>query len=203
LALVDQGDRVTHAFGHVHQVGGEDDDLAGLFQLQHHVLEQRGVDRVKAGEGFIQYQYLGIGEHGGDELHLLLVALREILDARLAAVVEREAPQVVIHAPLHGLRGEAADLEEEVQQVDDLHLLVEATLLGQVADDAAEVLANAFAGVADLAAVGPEHIHHHADCSGLPGTVAADQAEDLTGPDTEADIVHCLQFAETLAQIPY
>ena len=73
-------------------------------------------------------------QDGGDELHLLLHPLRQLVDAaqaplRQAEPLEPFAGAVARAPPLHPLH-----LAEEHQHVEHAHLAVQAALLGEVAD---------------------------------------------------------------------
>ncbi len=80
------------------------------------------------------------------------------------------------------------ELAEEDELVDDLHLLVEAALFGQIAD-AVEVLAvEGLAEELHVAGVGHGDADHHADGGGLAGAVGAEEAEHAAGLDLEGEI---------------
>ena len=84
---------------------------------------------------------------------------------------------------------EAVQLAEEDQLVEDLHLLVEAALLGQIADPLQALALKGLVEEADAAGVGHGDAHHHADGAGFACAVRAQQAEHLAGFDGEAQVV--------------
>ena len=93
---------------------------------------------IEAGERLVEDDEVGIVDERADELHLLLHAARELVDLGeppvLLGRLEVEALHPVLDALVRVLAGHALELGEELQHPADLHLLVEAALLGQVAD---------------------------------------------------------------------
>ena len=81
------------------------------------------------------------------------------------------------------------ELAEEDELVDDLHLLVEAALFGQIADALEALALEGLSEEDHLAGVGHGDAHHHADGAGFPGAVRAEKAEHLAGFNLEAEIV--------------
>jgi hypothetical protein len=77
-------------------------------------------------------------------------------------------------------------LAEEDQLVDDLHLLIEAALLGQIADPLQAAAGEGLLEEADASRVGNGDAHHHANGAGLARPVRSQQAEDLARLDGEA-----------------
>ncbi len=97
-------------------------------------MQEGGVDGVEAAEGLVHDDEVGLVEQGGDELDLLLHALGEIFGLLGDGLGDLQplAPGV---GALGGDGGvEAVELAEEDELVEDVHLFVEAALLGQVAD---------------------------------------------------------------------
>src|SRR5580704_7507320 len=74
----DEGDGVADFFDLIHAMGAEEDGLALLAQVDEGVHEEGGVDGIEAAEGFVHDDEVGFVEEGGDELDLLLHALREL-----------------------------------------------------------------------------------------------------------------------------
>ena len=75
-------------------------------------------------------------EDRGDELDLLLVALRELLRASVLVLGDAEARQPLAAAPGGFLARDGVERGEEDELLEDLHAGVEAALLGQVAPGA-------------------------------------------------------------------
>src|SRR5215471_1142757 len=92
----------------------------------------------------------------------------------------------------------------ELGEVDELftraHPRIEAALLGHVADPAPRLEVDGFARPQDLAPVGEKDAEDDAHRCRLAGSVAADETEDLSSPDLEAEVVHCEKVAITLGE---
>ena len=81
--LRDDADEVAELLGLVHVVGAEDDRAALLPRAEDGVAQHFLVDRIQPRRRLVQDQQLGPVDHRGDELHLLLHALRQRLDLRV------------------------------------------------------------------------------------------------------------------------
>src|SRR5208337_4806151 len=78
-------------------------------------------------------------------------------------------------------------------------------LLGQVADPAPRPLVHRqrrdlFAPQDDLAGIGLEQTRQHIECSGLAGTVRAEEADHLSAINLDADVIHHHSTAVALDQ---
>src|ERR1019366_4659904 len=118
------------------------------------------------------------------------------VDAARGAVRQIEAgePGCVLRADL----APAAELPEELQQGADLHLAVEAALLGEVADQVIARAGHLVAEHADLSAIGIEDIDDHADGGGLAAPVGTDEPEDAAFGNGEGGVIHGGDLAESL-----
>ena len=114
----------------------EDDGLALSLEAEELLLEELGVDGVESAEGLVHDEELGVVEQCADDLHLLLHPLGELIDALVPPVGPLEPSEELAGSSL----GLATTHPLESSQVDDLlpdlHLGVEPTLLGEVADTA-------------------------------------------------------------------
>ena len=103
-------------------------------QVEQHLGEHVDADGVEAGERLVEHQQLGVVDQRGRELHALLVAERELLDAVAGALGEAEPLD-----PAVGRRGASSvatpcSRAKYVELVADAHLRVQAALLGHVAE---------------------------------------------------------------------
>src|SRR5713226_8025411 len=121
----DEGDGVTDFFDLVHAVGAEEDGLALLAEVDESVHEEGRVDGIEAAEGLVHDDEVGVVEERGDELDLLLHALRELFGLLGDGLGDLHLFAPDVGALAGGGRGEAVELAEEDELVDDLHLLVE------------------------------------------------------------------------------
>ncbi len=61
-AVVDEADGVAELLDLVHAMGGEEDGLALLLELDQRALKQRGIDGIETGEGLVHDDQPGIVE---------------------------------------------------------------------------------------------------------------------------------------------
>src|SRR5437667_1005579 len=170
---------LAQLFGLLHDVGREQDRLPATPQVEHGVLHDLRVHRIQSRERLVQNQEIRVVEHGRDELHLLLHALRQLIDPAQAPLTETESLE-----PCLGLLAcpppvEAFHLAQKHEHVEHPHLPVQAALLREIADPL-RVSAPAVRLPEDRrrGAVGLQDIHDHADRRGLPGAVRPEQAVD-------------------------
>ena len=140
-------------------------------------------------------------QHRDDELHLLGHALRELLDALVPPVLNPEAGEPLLQPRGRLAAREPLEAGEEEGLLAHLHLLVEAALLGQVAD-AADIFGGDVAPVEeDAAAVGGRDAVDDADERRLAGAVGAQQAVDRTFGDGERDVVQSRMFGKPFRDV--
>ncbi len=187
-AVLEQQDPVAEPLDLVHVVGHEDDGRAVGLALVDQVEQQSTVDGVEALRGFVEDEQPRPVHDRDAELHLLLLAAGELVDAELGAVGQAHAGQVV-HAPGRRLgTAQPAEPSEVGHHVDDGFLAVEPALFGQVPDATG-------GGPVRLAVDGQGaggrggDAEQGADRRGLAGAVAAEQAERLAGGDVERQSV--------------
>ena len=105
-----------------------------------------------------------------------------------------------LRLPLRDLVGHG----EEVEELPDLHAVVDAEVVGHVADAAADghrVLRDAVAVDDALAAAGLEQRGQKADGRALAGAVGADEAEHLAGLDLEIQALDGREVAVVFAEV--
>ena len=140
-------------------------------------------------------------ERGG-ELHALLVAERQLLDAVAARSVN---PSRSIQRPAD-VGGRAGLHPVQPRQVDELvahaHLRVQAALLGHVAEPRAGLEVDRPALEQHLTAVGGEHAEHDPHGGRLAGPVRADEAEHLAALDGEGDPVEGDDVSVAAREVP-
>src|SRR5579859_939158 len=77
-ASVDEADAVTQLLHLVHAMGGKQNGLALLLQIEQDVFQQRGIDRIETEERLVHDDEVGIVQQRGDKLDLLLHALGKL-----------------------------------------------------------------------------------------------------------------------------
>src|SRR5690606_27697059 len=153
-------------------------------------------ERVQSREGLVQDEQGGPVDDGGGDLGALLVAEGEPLEGLVGALGEAEPVEQVARVAHGGGLVDAVEAGEVAELVDDLHLRVQAAVLGHVAEGAAASGVELRAVEGQGAAVGPEHAEDDAHGRGLAGAVAADETGHPTGLDVEADAVEGAQVTE-------
>ena len=130
----------------------------------------------------------GLRDDRGDELHLLRHALRERLDLAVAQPVQlHAAPSTRRSADRARRSGAPFQPAVVAEQPADRHLLVEAALLGQIADAIARGGGVARPEHLDLPCVGQQDVHDHPQRRRLAGAVRADEAVDRAGRARSSD----------------
>src|SRR5687767_13532098 len=82
-------------------------------------------------------------------------------------------------------------LAEKGELIHDLHLLVEAALLGEVPDSAGQVPAGGDpAQDGDPPLVRGDDVHDHPDGSALPGAIGTEETEDPSARDLDRQALH-------------
>ena len=197
-AAIEERDPLAEALGLLEDVRREDDRLALLLERGQEVLHEDDVDRVEAAERLVEDEDLRVVDDRPEELDLLLHALAQLLGLLLEPWAEVHRVDPRREALQRGRLVDALDRREEEELVDDLHLPVEAALLGQVADALLELLAHRLAEDADLALVGLRDVHDHPDRRRLAGAVRAEEAERDAVRNLEVELVHRRELAEAL-----
>ena len=98
MPAVDEDDVVRHPLRLAHHVRGEEDGRPSLLELAQEVADEDHVDGIESRLRLVEDDQLGIVQQRADELDLLLVALRELLDLRVALLAELEALQPAVDA---------------------------------------------------------------------------------------------------------
>ena len=143
-------------------------------QVEHHLAHHVHAHGVEAAHRLVQDQHLGLVQHGGDELRLLLHALRELV--RLASCASRRARAARARgraASRASFAAHALDRGHEHELLLEHHARVEPALLGHVADAVAGGVVGGLAQDLDRPGVGAEDVHDHAQRGGLAGAVRA------------------------------
>src|ERR1700674_1604671 len=123
-AVRDQADVVAQLFGLLHPVGREQDRLPLLAILEQQLLEQPLIDRIEPREGLVEDQDVGLVQHGADELHFLLHALRQLFDFLASPIGKLDARQPPFDDRQRLPAFQPVDLRQEQQLVDHRHLAV-------------------------------------------------------------------------------
>ena len=148
---------------------------------------------VETAGGLVEDQDVGVVDDGLGDADALAVAFGQLADQLGADVAEGAAPDDLVGAALDVGAGDALELADEGEVLDDLHLGVEGRGFGEVADallDLLRVLQHVEAGDGGLAGGGREEAGEDAHRGGFPGAVGAEEADDLALFHLEGDVVY-------------
>ena len=185
-------------------VAGDEDRLAHRAQLFEQRLHFEPGPRVEAAGGLVEDQHGRVVDERFGQAEPLLHAARQAVDEVVALVREVEQLQ---HVADDGFAAAARNLVgdgEEVQELPDLHAVVDAEVVGHVADalaDADRVARDAVAVDGAFAGGGPEQRGEEANRGALAGAVGADEAEHLAGADLEIQVLDGDEFAVDLGEV--
>ena len=152
-------------------------------------------DGIDAGEGLIEEDEGGVGDERAGDFELAAFAAGEGHGFLVAGFGEAE----LVHEAegfLFALGGGAAGGFEDGEEVLlDGEALEDAGFLGEVAHAAAGAFVHGqFSDVEavelNLAAIGDDHAHDHAEGGGFAGPVAAEESDDFAVLDGEGDVVN-------------
>ena len=198
--LVDQDDVIADLFHLFHPVGAEDDGTALERQPEDLFLDQIGIDGIEAAEWFVQNDEFRFVQHGGHELQLLAHALAEVLNFFVPPALHLKFFEPGTH-PFGGFFSRESFQPGQVQRLfADLHFLVQAAFFGHIPDPG-DILQRieGFSVEQDTACIGIEDPRDHAQQGRFAGTVRAQQSEDGSLADAEADVVDGLLVGELFA----
>ena len=168
------------------------------------ILAVIGQDRVKdvvarrgvhAADRLVEQEQLRLAAHGQDELHLFLGALGQRLEAVQWADIQR-----VQHVVCLDLVKVRVKVRKKVDQVADLHPVVQVGTIRQIADHAVRVDAGRRSVDRDRAAGRLEQPVEQFDGRGLARTVRPQQADEPAPLKRQVEVVERLDAAVNLGQ---
>ncbi len=200
-SLAEEEEAVTEPLGVLHDMGGEEDRAAAMGEVADDFFHDLLVDGVESGEGFVEDDEFGVVGDGGEDLDFLAHAFGKGFGAGFGEVFEAVAFEQLEGAPFGCAGAESFQRGEVGDDGPGLHFLVEAFLLGEVAEALADEEGRGLAENADGAAGGADDLEDHPDGGGFAGAVRAEETVDGAGGDREADVVDGGEFAEALGDV--
>src|SRR5262249_23311089 len=187
-----------------HDVRREEDRAALRLELLQDPAHEDDVDGVEARRRLIEEHELRLVQERPDQLDLLLVSLGELLDLRVALLPELEPLEPTL-GPREDFRREGLlDFGQEQEMLEDVHLLVEAAFLRQVADAiAGGVAAIGRSEDLDCAGIRKENAGDHPQAGRLARAVPAEESRDCPGTHGEGHAVHGPDLTEALGDSPH
>src|SRR3569623_73922 len=199
LAARDDADEVTDLLGLLHAVGREHHGPAVGADLLDDLAQDLCVDRIETTPRLVEDHERRLVDQRGRELDLLLHALRQVQGLVLHPLREPEPFEPLLRAPARLGARHPAKLAHERDHLEDLHLRIEAALLGQVADlRRGRGTGRELVEDRDLAAVRRDDVVDHPQRRRLAGAIRTEDAVDHPARDLEREAVDCGVVAELL-----
>ncbi len=183
----------------LHHVGGEHHGRALGGQAAQQLLQGLLGQGIQARERLVQDHQLRLMRQGAQQLHPLGHALGQMPHLAACGVAEAIGFQKLQGAPSRAGRRHAFQAGEEDDGVHRRHAAVEAALFGQEADAVAHPAHVPLAQHQDAARVGSDQAQDHPQGGGLACAIGPEEAQEPSAPRLEAQVVHRLKAAETLA----
>jgi len=199
LRARDDRESVAEALGVRHDVSRKQDRRAAIALTADERFEAFLVDRVEAGERFVENDEVGSVDDRSDQLDHLRHALGHFTDFFVDHAFEPELGHEGRGASASLRPVEPAQRSHEGDRFARLHAGIEPAFLGQIADAVAHRL-RAFAKDAAGACVGVDNAQCHPQAGGFARAIGAEHAIDAAGWHGEADIVDRLEIAEIFGE---
>jgi hypothetical protein len=200
-APVDDRDRLAERLYGLHLVGREDERLAVIPELEERLTKQRDIDRVEPRERLVHEQHRRIVEDGGNQLDLLLIALRELIGPPIGELRDPEPGQPVATFAPRAIGWHAVQRGEVDELVEHVHPRVEPALFGQVAPGGSRQRTAVLALPRHRPAIGLEDSEHDPHRRRLAGAVGPEEAEHLAPGNLESETVQGDRRTESLVQL--
>ena len=182
-------------------MGAEQRGDPGGGALAQHLAHDVDGDGVQAREGLVEDEEPGVADEGGGELDALLIAQGQLLDVVPAPFGQAQALGPLLGGALGPGPVRAVEAGEVGQLPADLHLGVQAALLGHVADAAARGGVHRRAVPGHGSAVALKDAHDDAHGGRLAGAVGPHEADELVGAHVEGQGVEGLEAPISFGQM--
>lgn len=196
MAGLQGDDALAHGVDHLAVVGGHDDGGAGAVDAVQQLHDAQRDGRVEVAGGLVADKQRRAVDHGAGHGDALLLSAGELVGEVVHLLAQADEAQHLGDLRLHDGARLADALEGKGHVLVDrlvgqeLEVLVDgADLAAQVRDLLVLHLAQVLAGHDDLAAGGALLARDEAQQGGLAGAGVADDKDELTGVDVEADTV--------------
>src|SRR5690606_15425212 len=187
-------------------IGDQHADALG-FKVLDDLLDIAYRDRIDPGEGFVQQDEFRRAGQGASDLHPASLATGQAHAQAVADVGDVEFLEQAFQS-LPATRGVQvlAGLEDGHDVVGDGELAEDGGFLRQVTDAGAGAAVHGLVAHVQLvdqhlALIGAYQSDHHVEGGGLAGAVGAEQTDDLTALDAQADVANHLTLLVALGQV--
>ena len=184
----------------VDHVGREDHRHALVRQRADHQFQLALVDRIEAREGLVEHHQPRLVHQRAEQLDGLRHALGQLADLAVGGIAEAVAFEQLDRALAPFLERQAPERTHEGDRLDAFHRGVEPALLGQVADQPADIVRAVVSEHAAHAFVRVDDAEQHPQRRGFPCAVGAENAVDRTLGDGNVHPVHRARAVKALDQ---
>ena len=159
---------------------------------------------VQAAGRLVEDQHLGVVQEHAGQAQPLRHAAGKAGDEGLALVAQVDQVEHLVADLLPPRTLDAVGRGEELQVLDDLHVVVDAEEVGHVADDPPDLLGMRVDRVAADAGLAPGGLQERGQDPHrrrLAGTVGADVAEEVALVEVQGQVLQGVQFAVDFGQV--
>ena len=185
-------------------VAGDEDRLSHPPQFLQEGLHFDPRPRIQSAGRLVENQHRRIVDERLGQAEPLLHAARQAVDERLALAGQVEQIEHVADDLPPAVARNLVGHGEEVQELPDFHAVVDAEVVGHVADAAAHaqrILADAMPVDDPVAAGGLQQRGQKADRGALARPVGSDEAEHLARLDLQGQAIDRQQIAVSLCEV--
>ena len=193
--MVDENNVLAHFFHLFHAMCGKQDRNTTVAQPVDLFLDHIGVDRIQAGEGFVQDDEFRVMHDRGDKLDLLLHPFGEFFHLLVPPVQGFEPIEHDLAFPGGFLCRQAFELGEVDQVFANFHFLIQSPFLWEVPHLCGMGFIELFAVEIYISAIRSGDGGDNADGGCFSGAIWAEHAEDGAGFDIETDFIHSHEVA--------
>jgi hypothetical protein len=179
----------------------EDHRCAVVRGRAQHARKHVDPDRIEAGERLVEHQQLRPMHQRGGELHALLVAERQRLDARAGIADHLERREQLVRARARLRLRHAAQTREVYELLEHAHLRIQAAFLRHVSEPAPDRGVDGATPPPHLPRVCLEHAERDPHRRRLAGAVASDETHDAAFRNGERDAVERDDVSEAAVQV--
>ena len=191
VRLVDKGYMVANLLDRRHIMGRKYHRCTLILQSQNLLFQEVGVDRVETRERLVENEQFGLMKHRNDKLNLLRHTLRQILDLLVPPLLDAEAHKPLTQTEQCLVAFQAFELCEEESLLAHLHLAIESSLLGEVANAEDILLCDGATIKENSALIGEGYAVDCADKRSLTCAIWSQQAIDRASRYLDRYIVEC------------
>src|ERR1051326_7250722 len=199
MSVIDDGDAIAQPLRFFHVVRRQEHRSAAFAKAAHDFPQLQTALRIETGRRLVEEENVRTADERGRDGETLLLPARQLADARVALLIERQIAQ-----QLFGIMTIAIKRAKQTQRLEDRELVGKLRFLQRDADPLAQiarVIAPRHAEDADVAGVRRVDSFENLDRRRLPRAVRPEETETLTALDEQIDPVDGLHVVVVLHEI--